>query len=110
MLYDQSLSRNRRLAKIVNKHDEKTLVFNVNNNYYHLRFYLQGEVLAMFVCLCHGITDKQIENAVREQGIGNIRELKQTMALGSSCGSCVEMTQNIINKVIIDDSLFKEVC
>ena len=64
----------------------------------------------MFVCLCHGITDKQIQNAVREQGVGNVRELKQLLPVGSSCGTCVQMTQDIINDLIVDDSLFKEVC
>lgn len=63
----------------------------------------------MFVCVCHGITDKQIQNAAREQGVGNVRDLKQLLPLGSSCGTCVQMAQNIINDVIVDDSLFKEV-
>lgn len=63
----------------------------------------------MFVCLCHGITDKQIESAAREQGVGNVRELKQILPLGSACGTCVQMAQSIINDVIVDDSLFKDV-
>ena len=63
----------------------------------------------MFVCLCHGITDKQIQNAVREDGAGNIREIKSLLKLGSSCGTCVEMAQSIIDNTIIDDTLFKDV-
>lgn len=63
----------------------------------------------MFVCLCHGITDTQIEAAVRTNGVGNMRELKSMLGVGSQCGSCIDMAQDIIDTTIIDDSLFKEV-
>ncbi|MFT4652625.1 MAG: bacterioferritin-associated ferredoxin [Kangiellaceae bacterium] len=63
----------------------------------------------MFVCLCHGITDTQIENAVRTQGVGNMRELKSALGVGSQCGSCINMAQDIINYTIVDNSLFAEV-
>lgn len=63
----------------------------------------------MFVCLCHGITDTQIEAAVRTNGVGNMRELKCMLGVGSQCGSCIDMAQDIIDTTIIDDSLFKEV-
>ena len=64
----------------------------------------------MYVCLCHGITDKAIQQAVREEGIGNLRQLKQHLNVGSQCGRCIQMAQNIIDNTIIDESLFKEVC
>jgi len=63
----------------------------------------------MFVCVCHGITDKQIENAVRENGVGNMRDLKKALGVGSQCGCCVQMAQSIIDTTIIDESLFKDV-
>ena len=63
----------------------------------------------MFVCLCHCITDKQIEQVVREQGVGNIRDLKSSLKVGSQCGSCIDMAQSIIDSTIVDDSLFKDV-
>ena len=64
----------------------------------------------MYVCLCHGITDKAIKQAVREEGIGNLRQLKQHLNVGSQCGRCIQMAQSIIDNTIIDESLFKEVC
>jgi bacterioferritin-associated ferredoxin len=64
----------------------------------------------MYVCLCHGITDKAIKQAVREEGIGNVRQLKHLLGVGSQCGRCIQMAQNIIDNTIIDESLFKEVC
>lgn len=64
----------------------------------------------MYVCLCHGITDKAIQQAVRESGVGNLRQLKLHLGVGSQCGRCIDMAQDIIDNTIIDESLFKEVC
>jgi bacterioferritin-associated ferredoxin len=63
----------------------------------------------MFVCVCHGITDKQIARAVRENCAGNIRDLKRALNVGASCGTCVQMAQTIIDATIVDESLFKDV-
>jgi bacterioferritin-associated ferredoxin len=64
----------------------------------------------MYVCLCLGITDKAIKQAVLEDGVGNMRQLKQKLGVGTQCGKCVQMAQTIIDNIIIDESLFKEVC
>lgn len=64
----------------------------------------------MFVCMCYGVTDKDIKNAVEQDGVGNIRELRQQLDLGNQCGKCIQMAQQIIDSTIIDESLFKEVC
>ncbi|MCW8107732.1 (2Fe-2S)-binding protein [Alteromonas ponticola] len=63
----------------------------------------------MYVCMCFGITDKSIAAVVRNQGVGNIRELKEHLELGSQCGKCIQMAQDVIDSTIIDDSMFKEV-
>lgn len=63
----------------------------------------------MFICMCYGITDKQIKNAVENHGVGNIRDLKKTMSLGTQCGKCIDMAQEIIDNTVVDESLFKEV-
>ncbi|MDU0354516.1 (2Fe-2S)-binding protein [Paraglaciecola aquimarina] len=64
----------------------------------------------MYVCLCHGITDKMIKQTVLEDGVGNMRELKSKLGVGSQCGKCVQLAQTIIDTTIFDESLFKEVC
>ncbi|WP_137167641.1 (2Fe-2S)-binding protein [Salinimonas lutimaris] len=64
----------------------------------------------MYVCMCYGVTDKAIKKAVQEHGAGNIRELREFMELGSQCGKCITMAQQVIDSTIIDESLFKEVC
>lgn len=63
----------------------------------------------MYVCMCFGVTDKAIRQAVEEHGVGNMRELNAVMQLGSECGRCVQMAQQIIDSTIIDESLFKDV-
>lgn len=63
----------------------------------------------MYVCICKGITDKQIQELVREQGVGSIRELKNHLPIGSSCGTCTQVAQTVIDNTIIDESLFKDV-
>lgn len=63
----------------------------------------------MYVCMCYGVTDKAIKQAVETQGAGNLRELREVMDIGSQCGKCIAMAQQIIDNTIIDDSLFKDV-
>ena len=63
----------------------------------------------MFVCISKGITDHQIKQLVTENGVGSLRELKQHISLGSQCGTCVKVAQNIIDNTILDESLFKQV-
>lgn len=63
----------------------------------------------MYVCMCYGITDKQIKRAVEAEGVGNMRELRQHLSVGAQCGKCIQMAQQIIDSTIIDESLFKDV-
>ncbi|MEC9128062.1 MAG: (2Fe-2S)-binding protein, partial [Pseudomonadota bacterium] len=55
----------------------------------------------MFVCMCYGVTDKSIRAAVEENGVGNMRELRQHLELGSQCGKCINMAQQIIDQTIV---------
>ncbi|MCV2885962.1 bacterioferritin-associated ferredoxin [Aestuariibacter sp. AA17] len=63
----------------------------------------------MYICLCYGVTDKAIKKAVKEDGVGNMRELRETLGVGSQCGRCIQMAQQVIDSTIIDESLFKDV-
>ena len=64
----------------------------------------------MYVCMCYGVTDKAIRQAVEAEGVGNLRELRQHLSVGAQCGRCIQMAQEIIDATIIDESLFREVC
>lgn len=43
----------------------------------------------MYICLCHGITDKDLENAL-QQAQGRTKEALKNLKLGTDCGSCIE--------------------
>ncbi|AAO09794.1 (2Fe-2S)-binding protein [Vibrio vulnificus] len=60
----------------------------------------------MYVCLCHGVSDKKIRKLVIEQGVADIRGIKKCTALGSQCGKCIRMAKEIINETA--PALFKQ--
>ena len=41
----------------------------------------------MYVCVCHGVTDRDIRRAAAE-GVREVHELTMRLGLGSGCGSC----------------------
>ncbi|CAM3202718.1 MULTISPECIES: (2Fe-2S)-binding protein [Vibrio] len=53
----------------------------------------------MYVCLCHGISDKKIKKLAIEQGITDIRGIRQCTPLGSQCGKCVRQAKEILSEV-----------
>ncbi|HLV49178.1 MAG TPA: bacterioferritin-associated ferredoxin [Aliidiomarina sp.] len=50
----------------------------------------------MYVCLCKGVTDKDIEQAA-EQGCRSLRELKNNFGLGSQCGRCTGHAREVLD-------------
>ena len=63
----------------------------------------------MYVCICNGITDKQISAAVAK-GATSLQELHDELGVASQCGSCSEFALSLIEEsqalVPIDESLF----
>jgi len=51
----------------------------------------------MYVCICKGITEKQIKSSVSE-GASSVRDLYQNLALGSQCGKCVSFARQLISE------------
>lgn len=50
----------------------------------------------MFVCLCRVVTDRQVEEAVRN-GATTISDVGDSCDAGTGCGGCHEQLQNIID-------------
>ena len=46
----------------------------------------------MYVCLCKGITEKQVQEAVNSRKNQSVQEVLKRLGLGSDCGTCVEDT------------------
>jgi bacterioferritin-associated ferredoxin len=50
----------------------------------------------MYVCLCRGITDQDIKQAVAN-GAGSYREVRELLDLGTCCGRCAPEARAIIS-------------
>ncbi len=44
----------------------------------------------MYICICRGITEKQIQDAVTGRSSNNPKEVLKALGVGSDCGTCVE--------------------
>lgn len=53
----------------------------------------------MYVCMCHGITDRQIREAVCD-GVGSLHELSAELGVASSCGRCAEYAQELLDETL----------
>jgi len=53
----------------------------------------------MYVCLCKGITDSQIKDAVFG-GASSLREVRKQLGVMSQCGKCGIMTKQIVEETL----------
>ncbi len=44
----------------------------------------------MYVCICKGITEKQIQEAITSRSSHNPKEILKALGVGTDCGTCVE--------------------
>lgn len=54
----------------------------------------------MYVCLCKGVNDRKIREAVSE-GCHSMRDVCKKTGAGSQCGKCIKSTREIINQEIL---------
>ena len=54
-----------------------------------------GPAIAMYVCICHGVTDQDIRQAA-DAGCASVTELTMRTGLGSGCGTCGEMAAEVL--------------
>ena len=53
----------------------------------------------MYVCLCKGITDSQIRDAVCG-GANNLRQVRKQLGVMSQCGKCGIQTKEIMEEAM----------
>ncbi len=51
----------------------------------------------MYICICKAVTDKQIRRAAAN-GVDNLYELRESLGVGSGCGSCASHAQEILHE------------
>lgn len=53
----------------------------------------------MYICMCHGITDRQIRDAVCE-GAASMHELRAELGVASSCGRCAQYAEQLLEETL----------
>ena len=53
----------------------------------------------MYVCICNGVTDRDIRQAA-DAGCRTMPELTMRTGAGSTCGSCIEMATAILEETL----------
>ena len=49
----------------------------------------------MFVCICHGITEEDIDTAVG-QGFDSMQKLREQLSVTDQCGRCTKFVKNTL--------------
>lgn len=53
----------------------------------------------MYVCLCKGVTDSQIREAVNN-GAESMREVREQLGVSTQCGKCVCHARDIVKDTL----------
>jgi bacterioferritin-associated ferredoxin len=55
----------------------------------------------MYVCLCQGVTDGQIRDAIYE-GCCCYRDVRETLGVASQCGKCACLAKQVVRETLSD--------
>jgi bacterioferritin-associated ferredoxin len=53
----------------------------------------------MYICLCRGVTDSAIRQAV-DEGVRSYKELSRKTGCGTECGTCVDFTRSLLDEAL----------
>lgn len=51
---------------------------------------------AVYVCICNGVTDRQIREAV-DNGCSSVSELTMRTGCGATCGTCLDLAGSMMS-------------
>lgn len=63
----------------------------------------------MYVCLCNGVSDKKIRQAVRQFQPQSFQQLRKFIPVGNQCGKCVRAAREIMHEELLQIPEFKEI-
>ena len=66
----------------------------------HYRGEAEKKIEGEIVCECFGVTDREIERAVRENSLRAIEDVTNFVKAGGACGNCHEKIQEIIDTTL----------
>lgn len=58
----------------------------------------------MYVCVCNGVSEQQIRNALYN-GCSNYREVRNTLGVASKCGKCACQAKKIVRQTLNECTL-----
>lgn len=53
----------------------------------------------MYVCLCQGVTDGQIREAIYD-GCCSYRDVRETLGVASQCGKCACLAKQVVRETL----------
>lgn len=69
-------------------------IANNNYSYYHIVSFILM-VISMYVCICNGVTDKQIIKQA-QSGASTLRDLQESLGVATNCGKCAKLACAIL--------------
>lgn len=54
----------------------------------------------MYVCLCKGVNDKVIHQAVASGEVSSMRDLRQQYGVASQCGCCKNCAKDVLHDAL----------
>ncbi len=60
----------------------------------------------MYICICKGITEKQVVEALSNKTNANPKEILKSLGIGSDCGTCVE---DAIKNILSENNLKSQI-
>ncbi|MET4730016.1 bacterioferritin-associated ferredoxin [Lysobacter enzymogenes] len=57
----------------------------------------QPKTSAVYVCICNGVTDRDIRQAA-EAGCRSVSELTMRTGAGANCGSCLDLAGSLLEQ------------
>lgn len=57
----------------------------------------------MYVCICRGITEKQLRDAIENESC-SMQELSSVLGVGMDCGTCTEFAYQLLEEIKQQDA------
>ena len=58
-------------------------------------------MLAVYVCICHGVNDETIESVI-ESGATTMKQLSTQLKVGSQCGKCCQCVKKVLDSKLTE--------
>ena len=56
----------------------------------------------MYICICKGVTDRQIRKAVLDHRVNSVREIRACLGACDQCGKCAAAARDIIRETTME--------